>query len=82
LQVDRLAEFGDQLVPHGSRRGDADLLADDGAQQRLHPRRAGPRLGVAVGIEHLGEGLLALSERLEAMAEGFAGAHHQATLAA
>ncbi len=47
-EVGRGAEGGFELGPHGAGGGDADLLADDGAEQGLRAGLAGPRLGHAV----------------------------------
>ncbi len=82
MEIDRLAEPGDQLIPHRPCRVDADLLSDDGAQQGFDAGLAQARLGLTMGFEHLGESLFPFGQRIEACMQRLGGPDHQATLAA
>ena len=71
-----------ELGPHGSRGGDADLLADDGAKQGLRAGLARPRLGNAILLDDPGEGRLAAGKLGEVDADALAGPNHQREVAA
>ncbi len=82
LEINRLAQLRDQLVPHRSCGGDTHLLPDDRAKERFDTGLTDPGFRLSVGIQNRGECFFSCRERIEAFVEGFGGADHQATLAA
>src|SRR5690606_15751257 len=58
-----------ELAPDARRRGDADLLADDRAQQRAVAALADSRLGITGASERCGNSRLARSDRVETRPE-------------